>query len=55
MFFFFKQKAAYEVDVCDWCSDVCSSDLREGGREGGGEGGKRQLRDNCCRYIPFVE
>ena len=23
----FKQKTAYEIDVCDWSSDVCSSDL----------------------------
>ena len=23
-----KQKTAYEIDVCDWSSDVCSSDLR---------------------------
>ena len=22
-----KQKTAYEIDVCDWSSDVCSSDL----------------------------
>ena len=26
-FFFFKQKTAYEILVCDWSSDVCSSDL----------------------------
>src|SRR5881296_4680866 len=26
-FFFFKQKTAYEVLLCDWSSDVCSSDL----------------------------
>src|SRR3546814_3487502 len=26
-FFFFKQKAAYEVRISDWSSDVCSSDL----------------------------
>src|SRR3546814_3502542 len=25
--FFFKQKTAYEMDVSDWSSDVCSSDL----------------------------
>ena len=24
---FFKQKTAYEIDHCDWSSDVCSSDL----------------------------
>src|SRR5881296_3384815 len=27
MFFFFKQKTAYEMLLCDWSSDVCSSDL----------------------------
>src|SRR3546814_14580988 len=26
-FFFFKQKAAYEMRISDWSSDVCSSDL----------------------------
>src|SRR3546814_5715184 len=30
MFFFFKQKTAYEMRISDWSSDVCSSDL---GRE----------------------
>src|SRR3546814_7937308 len=25
--FFFKQKTAYEMRICDWSSDVCSSDL----------------------------
>src|SRR5881296_677783 len=28
VFFFFKQKTAYEMLLCDWSSDVCSSDLR---------------------------
>src|SRR3546814_4282693 len=27
-FFFFKQKAAYELRISDWSSDVCSSDLQ---------------------------
>ena len=27
MFFFFKQKTAYEILDSDWSSDVCSSDL----------------------------
>src|SRR3546814_10929538 len=37
MFFFFKQKTAYEWRISDWSSDVCSSDLGEaqaGGRAG---------------------
>src|SRR3546814_16352353 len=40
MFFFFKQKTAYEMRISDWSSDVCSSDLswhlaenRSGGRK----------------------
>src|SRR3546814_6569461 len=28
MFFFVKQKTAYEMRISDWSSDVCSSDLR---------------------------
>src|SRR3546814_4035853 len=27
MFFFVKQKTAYEMRISDWSSDVCSSDL----------------------------
>ena len=27
VFFFFKQKTAYDIYQCDWSSDVCSSDL----------------------------
>src|SRR3546814_4655603 len=37
MFFFFKQKTAYEMRISDWSSDVCSSDLHRG------EGGDAQL------------
>src|SRR3546814_14475476 len=38
MFFFFKQKTAYEMRISDWSSDVCSSDLlgdRDGLQEDG--------------------
>src|SRR5216117_4333209 len=37
VFFFFKQKTAYEIRKGDWSSDVCSSDLRasSGGRRSG--------------------
>src|SRR3546814_8344906 len=36
VFFFFKQKTAYERRISDWSSDVCSSDLdRSRGRRGG--------------------
>src|SRR6186713_835264 len=26
-FFLYKQKTAYDIPLCDWSSDVCSSDL----------------------------
>src|ERR1051326_2675062 len=40
LFFFFKQKTAYEIKECDW-SDVCSSDLK-------GQGiGHRPVRAWC--------
>src|SRR3546814_9024110 len=29
LFFFFKQKTAYEMRISDWSSDVCSSDLSQ--------------------------
>src|SRR3546814_3838248 len=31
VFFFFKQKTAYEMRISDWSSDVCSSDLGDHG------------------------
>src|SRR3546814_8102579 len=31
LFFFFKQKTAYEMRISDWSSDVCSSDLKRDG------------------------
>src|SRR3546814_9306025 len=31
LFFFFKQKTAYEMRISDWSSDVCSSDLKNAG------------------------
>src|SRR3546814_2288045 len=33
IFFFFKQKTAYEMRISDWSSDVCSSDLDTPGNE----------------------
>src|SRR3546814_3042614 len=35
VFFFFKQKTAYEMRISDWSSDVCSSDLGEFGNDRG--------------------
>src|SRR3546814_5305362 len=34
VFFFFKQKTAYEMRISDWSSDVCSSDLLRPDPEG---------------------
>src|SRR3546814_3918387 len=34
LFFFFKQKTAYEMRISDWSSDVCSSDLEALASEG---------------------
>src|SRR3546814_1449635 len=53
VFFFFKQKTAYEMRISDWSSDVCSSDLRHPGLgeqpghllRGAGTGGVRPLRE----------
>src|SRR3546814_10075897 len=33
VFFFCKQKTAYEMRISDWSSDVCSSDLPEHGNQ----------------------
>src|SRR3546814_3131609 len=33
LFFFFKQKTAYEMRISDWSSDVCSSELEEDDRQ----------------------
>src|SRR3546814_4362452 len=37
LFFFFKQKTAYEMRISDWSSDVCSSDLLAGEDIGPGQ------------------
>src|SRR3546814_4819678 len=50
VFFFFKQKTAYEMRISDWSSDVCSSDLLAGELFHGPlcptqRRGRRKLRD----------
>src|SRR3546814_8546669 len=35
LFFFFKQKTAYDMRISDWSSDVCSSDLEHGAERRG--------------------
>src|SRR3546814_3782790 len=45
MFFFFKQKTAYEMRISDWSSDVCSSDLADhGGADAGVAAGRLDHR-----------
>src|SRR3546814_3377619 len=43
--FFFNQKAAYEMRISDWSSDVCSSDLELEIRINDGEPLRRPHRD----------
>src|SRR3546814_15710616 len=49
LFFFFKQKTAYDMRISDWSSDVCSSDLpradHPGRRHCRGDGGARRRAD----------
>src|SRR3546814_5245187 len=54
MFFFFKQKTAYEMRISDWSSDVCSSDLEE--RLKSAEGEEAWNHDNLvCRAVSAVK
>src|SRR3546814_2124330 len=49
LFFFFKQKTAYEMRISDWSSDVCSSDLQRqgiGGRTAPDDGEEEQRCDD---------
>src|SRR3546814_19644188 len=45
VFFFFKQKTAYEMRISDWSSDVCSSDLSAGAAAGQDASGADADRD----------
>src|SRR3546814_10017186 len=49
MFFFFKQKTAYEMRISDWSSDVCSSDLSNLGQTA-----RRMLRRRVRQLWPDV-
>src|SRR3546814_2534647 len=49
VFFFFKQKTAYEMRISDWSSDVCSSDLIAGHLAG--DQRDLQTRHGACRGI----
>src|SRR3546814_1752726 len=49
VFFFFKQKTAYEMRISDWSSDVCSSDLFQAAEA------VRQIESApSCRPAPFA-
>src|SRR3546814_10535658 len=43
VFFFFKEKTAYEMRISDWSSDVCSSDLQA------------QEQPSQLRFVQIVE
>src|SRR3546814_9531683 len=45
VFFFFKQKTAYEMRISDWISDLCSSDL---GFDHMPEAGRAIIRDQVA-------
>src|SRR3546814_10540907 len=52
IFFFFKQKTAYEMRISDWSSDVCSSDLGADRRVAVARG--RQLQWRLARLLPVA-
>src|SRR3546814_6481602 len=49
IFFFFKQKTAYEMRISDWSSDVCSSDLLERIEKLGGIGDVVNVKNGFAR------
>src|SRR3546814_6826712 len=57
VFFFFKQKTAYEMRISDWSSDVCSSDLpkdqrdHEHGTAGSSTSGRRSRSARDCQTV----
>src|SRR3546814_18823137 len=57
VFFFFKQKTAYEMRISDWSSDVCSSDLHFDVRNAGACIGRRDVapRDRHRQFFAVAE
>src|SRR5216110_3783132 len=62
IFFFFKQKTAYEISSRDWSSDVCSSDLtwygggrlrtrKCGPRRRASQIGRASCRERVCELV----
>src|SRR3546814_16766393 len=55
LFFFFKQKTAYEMRISDWSSDVCSSDLFCGHArpaQSRASAPRHRARGRACRSFP---
>src|SRR3546814_15496543 len=53
VFFFFKQKTAYEMRISDWSSDVCSSDLDLDLRDLR-RGRHQVVREGRCQRLPVL-
>src|SRR3546814_3130031 len=53
VFFFVKQKTAYEMRISDWSSDVCSSDLKQA--ELGSSAFRRLCRAEFLNYVRVRE
>src|SRR3546814_10052771 len=51
LFFFFKQKTAYEMRISDWSSDVCSSDLSHRSVQAADGAGRRQIARRGVGWI----
>src|SRR3546814_4285467 len=51
LFFFFKQKTAYELRISDWSSDVCSSDLLPPAGRGSGAAGPAPAQRRCAAAL----
>src|SRR3546814_7856292 len=51
MFFFFKQKTAYEMRISDWSSDVCSSDLLAFARSARSKGDEQEIAFHPTRVM----
>src|SRR3546814_13617858 len=49
LFFFFKQKTAYEMRISDWSSDVCSSDLTKSALAADDDPPVRYQGEDCRR------
>src|SRR3546814_13879277 len=54
VFFFFKQKTAYEMRISDWSSDVCSSDLPPQFRHARLAAGERDVQPQEEKFTGFV-